>query len=164
MNGRDPNRVIHAEIIVEASVDEVWGAWTTEEGIKSFFAPACNVDLRIDGRYEILFDLEAKQGEQGAEGARILALEPKQMLSFTWSAPPELSYARKQWTHVVVRFRKLAEGQTKVSLTHDGWGEGEEWDKAFAYFARAWVDIVLPRLKHRFSVGPVDWSNPPKLD
>jgi len=49
-------------------------------------------------------------------------------------------------------------------LTHDGWGEGEEWDKAVAYFTRAWIDIVPPRLKHRFSVGPVDWNNPRKLD
>ena len=49
------------------------------------------------------------------------------------------------------------------SLTHDGWGEGDEWDKAFEYFTEAWIDVVLPRLEYRFRVGPVDWDNPPHL-
>jgi hypothetical protein len=48
-------------------------------------------------------------------------------------------------------------------LRHDGWGEGGEWDTAFAYFSRAWTDVVLPRLKHRFEQGPMDWSDPPRL-
>jgi len=28
---------------------------------------------------------------------------------------------------------------------------------------KAWKDVVLPRLKYRFSVGPVNWENPPRL-
>jgi uncharacterized protein YndB with AHSA1/START domain len=163
LHAQDQARIIRGEAIVEASMDEVWDAWTTEEGIKSFFAPACRVDIRVNGPYEILFDPEAEAGKRGAEGVRILALEPKKMLSFTWSAPPEMPEVRKQWTHVVVRFQEISKRQTKVTLAHDGWGEGEEWDEAFAYFARAWLDVVLPRLKYRFSVGPVDWNNRPKL-
>jgi len=163
LHGQDPGRIIRGEAIIEASIDEVWDAWTTEEGIKSFFASACRIDVRVDGPYEILFDPEVEEGRRGAEGVRILALEPKKMLSFTWSAPPEMEEVRKQWTHVVIRFQKISKQQTKVTLTHDGWGEGREWDEAFAYFTRAWLDVVLPRLKYRFSVGPVDWNNPPKL-
>jgi uncharacterized protein YndB with AHSA1/START domain len=70
----------------------------------------------------ILFDPEAEAGKRGGEGVRILALEPKKMLSITWSAPPELQEVRKQWTHVVIRFQEISERQTKVTLTHDGWG------------------------------------------
>jgi len=163
MSGKSPERVIRAETIVGASRDEVWGAWTTDEGIKSFLAPSCNIDLRVNGSYEVFFDLEAEPGRRGGEGVRILALEPKRMLSITWNAPPHLSEVRKQWTHVTVRFEEIQKGQTRVTLTHDGWGEGKEWNKAFAYFARAWVEVVLSRLKHRFSFGPIDWNNPPRL-
>ena len=163
MRSKNPARVIHAETIVDASLDRVWNAWTTEEGIKSFLAPACNIDIRVDGTYEIFFDPEGELGRRGAEGAKILALQPKKMLSITWNAPPELSEVRKHWTHVTVRFEESPKRQTKVTLTHDGWGEGEEWDEAFAYFTRAWIDVVLPRLNYRFAVGPVDWNNPPKL-
>ena len=162
MFSKNPERAIRAETIVDTSQYEVWNAWTTEKGIKSFLAPECNIGLRVDGPYEIFFDPEAEPGRRGGEGVRILALEPQKMLSITWNAPPHLSEARKQWTHVTVRIEGTREGQTRVTLTHDGWGEGKEWDEAFAYFTRAWAEVVLPRLKHRFSVGPIDWNNPPK--
>lgn len=161
MTDQDADRFIRAEATVEASVDAAWNAWTTEEGIKTFFAPACRIELRIDGFYEIFFNPDAEPGQRGGEGMRILALQPKKMLAFTWSAPPHLPNVRNQRTHVVVRFKELTKGRTQVTLTHDGWGEGEEWDQAFAYFSRAWAEVVLPRLEYRFAVGPVDWNNPP---
>jgi uncharacterized protein YndB with AHSA1/START domain len=116
---------------------------------------------RVDGAYEIFFDPKAEPGRREVEGAKILAFQPRKMLSITWNAPPELSEVRKHWTHVTVRFEEIQEGQTKKTLTRDGWGEAEEWDEAFAYFSKAWIDVVLPRLKYRFAVGPVDWDNPP---
>ena len=163
MQAQDVDRVIRGEVVVQASIQAAWDAWTTEEGIKAFFAPDCSVDLRVDGLYEIFFDPHAPRGQRGAEGMRILALQPKKMLAFTWSAPSDLPNVRKQRTHVVVRFQQVAEGRVMVSLTHDGWGEGEEWDQAFEYFSRTWNEIVLPRLKYRFSTGPVDWRNRPNL-
>jgi hypothetical protein len=39
-----------------------------------------------------------------------------------------------------------------------GWGEGGEWDKAFAYFSTAWPH-VLQNLQESFSKGPVNWTN-----
>jgi len=100
-------------------------------------------------------------GQQGSEGTTLLAIQPKVMLSFTWNAPPHLPNVRKQLTHVVIRFREVSPGRTQVALTHDGWGEGDEWNQAYDYFTRAWNDVVLPRLAYRFSDGPVDWSDPP---
>jgi uncharacterized protein YndB with AHSA1/START domain len=161
MEGPDPERVIREEVVVDAAVEDVWNAWTTEAGIRTFFAPAARVDLGVDGLYEILFDPRAEAGQRGAEGMRILALQPKKMLAFTWSAPPHLPGVRMQRTHVVVRFREVSGGRTRVVLTHDGWGEGEEWDEAFAYFSKAWRNTVLPRLKQRFLVGPIDWDRSP---
>ena len=65
---------------------------------------------------------------------------------------------------VTVDLEPQGSGRTLVRLSHIGWGNGEDWDRAFAYFDQAWKDIVLPRLEHRFKSGPVDWSNPPKTE
>ena len=157
----DAERVITSEIHVPAPVAEVWQAWTTKEGVESFFAPQCTIDLKPGGAYEMLFDLEAEPGKQGGEGMVIMAIQPERMLAFTWTAPPHLPSVRGQMTHVVIRLFVIDAGQTRVTLRHDGWGEGEEWDAAFRYFSRAWAGVVLPRLKRRFESGPIDWSNRP---
>lgn len=156
------HRAIELEIVVNASVEKVWKSWTTREGIRSFFAPGCDIDLRVLGKYDILFAPTAAAGSRGAEGNLILAIQERKMFSFTWDAPPSIPDIRKQRTSVVIRFESLDSDTTRLSLTQSGWGEGAEWDKAYNYFIRAWGDAVLPFLKYSLEVGPIDWKNPPR--
>lgn len=155
-------RPLSVQVDVPAALEPVWEAWTTEAGARTFFAPAAHIDLRPGGAYEMLFDLEAEPGLQGGEGMVVLAVQPMAMLSFTWNAPPELPAVRLQRTHVTVRLRALGPRTTRVRLMHDGWGQGGEWERARAYFARAWGDVVLPRLRYRFEHGPLDWDQLPR--
>jgi uncharacterized protein YndB with AHSA1/START domain len=141
---------IRIETIVPASLDEVWNAWTTVDGVKSFFAGGANIDLRPDGAYEIYFDPSAAEGHRGADGMRVLLVQPKSALAFTWNAPAKFPEARRNRTHVMVRFQALSAKETKVVLTHDGFGEGSDWDAVRAYFQSAWGEVVLPRLVARF--------------
>jgi hypothetical protein len=53
--------------------------------------------------------------------------------------------------------RRSTRSKPKVTLHHTGWGEGDEWDKTYAYFDRAWA-TVLGNLKKRFETGPYDWT------
>lgn len=157
------NRSIELEVTIPAGITDVWEAWTTEEGAKTFFARDCNIDLRPGGAYEMLFNMDAPPGEQGGEGMIFLAVQSEKMLSFTWNAPPYLPEVRGEMTHVTLRFQESSPGETTINLVHDGWGEGGEWDQAFDYFISAWGDVVMPRLKYRFEVGPIDWDNQPDL-
>ena len=151
-------RAIDERVTVKANVDEVWKAWTTSEGIKTFFAPDAKVELRVDGPFQIYINPFAEPGMKGADDMRILAFHEKKMLSFTWNAPPSLPEARKQRTVVIVRFVSRGEVLTDVTLHHVGWGEGGEWDKAYDYFAKSWPN-VLKNLQKRFDSGPVDWKS-----
>lgn len=154
---------IQGEVVVFADLKTVWEAWTTEAGAKTFLAPDCQIDLRPGGYYEMYFSPESPPGVRGGEGCTILGVQPMSMLSFTWNAPPNLPGVRGQFTHVIIRFMESDEG-TRVILTHDGWGSGGEWDKAFEYFTAAWLKVVLPRLRFRFEYGPIDWENLPDLN
>jgi len=146
------------EVDVAAPIDEVWRAWTTEAGACTFFAPQCRIDLRPGGSYELYFDLDAPAGLRGGEGCVVLAYEEPVMLSFTWNAPPQLPAIRAQRTHVMITLSPIDPQITHVVLTHDGWGIGEDWQKARQYFVRAWGEVVLPRLQKRFIIGAVDWG------
>ena len=150
-------RALEKEVVVAAPVDAVWAAWTTREGIVSFFAPDAQVDARVGGAFHIHFDPTAPAGLKGADDSHFMALQPKKMLSFDWNAPPSLPEARAQRTFVVVRLEAVDERSTRVRLHHTGWGDGGEWDKAHAYFDRAWGG-VLGNLKKRFDQGPQDWT------
>lgn len=149
------NSAISFEAEVPADLHAVWLAWTTPEGVQSFFASQCKLELRAGGAYELYFNLEAVPGLRGSEGCVILAIEAEKMLSFTWNAPPEFPAIREQKTHVTIRLRESGEHYTHVTLTHDGWGSGEDWQQVRNYFIRAWGQMVLPHLVQRFAQGPL---------
>ena len=150
-------RAIDEKITVKANVDDVWKAWTTTEGIKTFFAPDAKVELRVDGPFEIYMNPFGAPGMKGADDMRIIGFQENKMLSFTWNAPPSLPEARKQRSIVIVRLISRGDALTDVTIHHVGWGEGGEWDKAYDYFSKAWPN-VLKNLKKRFDDGPVDWK------
>jgi uncharacterized protein YndB with AHSA1/START domain len=154
-------RAVSEKVTVKANVDDVWKAWTTTDGIKSFFAPDAKVELKVDGPFQVYINPFAEPGLKGADDMKIIGFQEKKMLTFTWNAPPSLPEARKQRTVVIVRLVSRGDVLTDVTLHHVGWGEGGEWDKAYDYFAKSWPN-VLKNLQKRFDTGPVDWK--PWLD
>jgi uncharacterized protein YndB with AHSA1/START domain len=150
-------RAIDQEVVVAAKVDAVYRAWTTSEGVKTFFAPDARVELAVDGPFEVYINPYAPPGLKGADNMRVIGFQENKMLSFTWNAPPSLPEARKQRTIVILRFQPEGDGKTRVQLHHVGWGEGGEWDKAYEYFSNAWPR-VMANLQKRFAEGPVDWT------
>jgi uncharacterized protein YndB with AHSA1/START domain len=154
---RAAERAIERSVVIDATLDQAWDSWTTREGIIAFFAPDAKIEPRVGGAFEVHFDPFAEAGSKGADGMRYMALQPKTMISFDWNAPPHLPQARLQRTFVIVRFEPVSEKQTRVSLHHSGWGDGGEWDKAYAYFERAWGS-VLNNLQKRWAQGPQDWT------
>ena len=141
---------IDAEIIVDAKRSEAWRLWTTNVGIRAFFAPDSNVELRIGGPFEIYFLPDAPEGEKGSEGCRILSYSPETMLSFSWNAPTHMPTAREHHTWVVITFEEIAEQQTRVRLQHLGFAElaerfpehAGEFKEAREYFNRAWPYVL----------------------
>jgi len=147
--------IFHADL--PAPIDDVWAAWTTEDGLTSFLAPACRVSCVPDGPYEIYFDPDAPEGRRGSEGMRVLAVEAPRFLSFTWNGPPSLPRIRAQRTWVEIRLESQREG-CRLTLVNGGYGEGPDWIEAHRYFRRAWGNVVIPRLRRYLDHGPVDWT------
>ena len=150
-------RAIDKEVVVPATPEEVYRAWTTREGIVGFFAPDAQIDARPGGAFHVYINPLAEPGMKGADDMRYMALQPPSMVSFDWNAPPSIPEIRRQRTFVVVRIAPAGERTSRVTLHHTGWGTGGEWDRTYAYFDRAWGN-VLANLRKRFETGPVDWT------
>lgn len=147
------------QLDLDAPIQAVWDAWTTEEGLISFFASAVNLDLRPGGPYEIFFFPENPPGQRGADEMIVLAFQAPTFLAFTWNAPGNLPEVRPHRTHVTIRLQALSASQTRLEFKEDGFGVGGQWDQRFEYFIGAWGEVILPRLAYRFDQGPVDWES-----
>ena len=80
------DRELVKNVVVAGTPEEIFKAWTTNEGVRAFFAPSSNVELRVGGPFEIYFQ--------------------------------------------------------------PGWKTGEEWDKGYDYFDRAWGMVIDNLVKH----------------
>jgi uncharacterized protein YndB with AHSA1/START domain len=154
------SKIIRREAVTTATLEDAWKAWTTAQGLISFFVPKAIIEPVVGGQYELFSSLKAPKGFQGTEGCKISALEPQKHLAFEFIAPPQFPNVRRLRTRVDVSFGQVAKGGVvKLDLVHSGFLEGEEWDEFFEFSNWNW-DLVLGRFQYRFSVGPMDWNNP----
>lgn len=155
-----PPAAVRKVVIVAASPADVWAAWTTSDGARTFLAPDARIDAVAGGPYEVYLDPGAPAGSRGCEGCTVVSVEPPKKLAFTWSWPPSIPELRQGGDKGRVTVELMpgsVEGSTLVSLVHDGFPEGVAGEKGRDYFEKAW-DTVLARLQQRFRHGPVDWS------
>lgn len=142
------DKIIEKTRVVNCSINKVWWKWTTHEGLLTFFGLDNKIDFEIGGSYEIYFLLDNPKGLKGGEGNKIISYSPKEMLSFTWNAPPNYPEIRnhKHKTWVVINFKVVSGQLTEITLKHLGWLTGKTWDKVHDYFDSAW-DTVLNSLE-----------------
>lgn len=157
---------IVVEETIGASIDEVWLAWTTSEGMSRALETPCTITLAPAGPFEILFVPDAPEGLRGSEGCKVLSWVDRSMLSFTWNAPPSFPGVRggNRHTFVVVHLTPVDPVTTRVRLEHGGWPSeadagalAEEWRGVHTYFTKAWPMFVGAMAKHLDGgVEPVD--------
>lgn len=137
--------------VINAPVADVWKAWTTTDGIESFFAPkAVKVVPEPGGALELWFGVDMPEGSRGTEGCLFHSVVPQKQLVFEWNAPPTIPVIRKLRTLVYLDFVPVDGNRTSLTLRNFGYGEGEEWAKTKAYFERAWP-AVMANLEKRFA-------------
>ncbi|MDA3814643.1 MAG: SRPBCC domain-containing protein, partial [Candidatus Cloacimonetes bacterium] len=111
---------IYKDVVIPAPISQVWDAWTVKEELIKFFAPDAEIELIINGKYEMYFLLDNLPGSKGGEGNRILSYVPHKMLSFEWNAPPQYPNVRKEKTWCVLFFDKLELNSTRIRFYQFG--------------------------------------------
>ena len=144
-------KIIRIEVYIPATREQLWNAWTTEEGVTSFFAPKAKIELKVGGAYECYFELDNPVGLQGSEGCKVLAFWPMDYVTFSWNAPATFPVEREQHTKVVVEIDRHDETHYRLILTHMGFGSGGRWDELVSFFDGAWTN-VLDKLQEKYKV------------
>jgi uncharacterized protein YndB with AHSA1/START domain len=146
-----PHRSLKFEVVVPASVDEVWQAFTTSDGLSTWLTPGAVADLRKGGEWTAHFP----GGKTG--GGTIISFVPKREMVMSAMAPEWFPAVRAERTTATFRFSPQGPESTLVQLEQTGWKEGEEWDKAYDYLSKGNAQL-LETLRRRFINGPLDWA------
>jgi uncharacterized protein YndB with AHSA1/START domain len=154
----DGTRSIVTEALIDAPIAEVWGAFTTADGWRSWAVPFAAIDWKVGGLIETSYDPAARAGDPNNIHNRILAYLPHRMLAFRAErAPPGFKHVELlPGLHSVVEFEPIDGRRTRVRLIGLGYREGAGYDELLQFFEKGntWS---LQQLAKRFKDGPVDW-------
>jgi uncharacterized protein YndB with AHSA1/START domain len=142
---------IVTEGIVNASPSEVWRAWTTPEGLRSWLAPVADIDLRIDGLVRTNYNPNGNLGDDGTIENRIIAFEPDHMLAMKVAKAPKSfpfpNAVQGMWT--VVYLTGQGGRQTLVRTVGLGFTDDPESTRMRDFFQKG-NDYTLSELRKRF--------------
>jgi len=137
------------ELDLAATRDRVWELFTTAEGLAAWLCLRARVEPRVGGVYELFWNPdETRPDSDSTLGCRILSIDRPRLLSFTWRGADEVADVMNADgvapTVVTVELLPRPTG-TRLRMIHDGWGDGDGWERARSWFDRAWR-AALPGL------------------
>ena len=157
----DGTRVLRQSLSIPASRAEVWEAFTTTDGVRSWAVPVAQVDFRLGGIWESTYDVSGRIGAPGNIKNQFLSWVPLRMISFqAIAAPPSFPYRELlKDIFTVVEMEDEAAGAVRVTVSMMGYGAGEGYDTIYKHFD-AGNAYSLRQLRRRFVEGPRRWDAP----
>lgn len=105
-----------------------------------------NVQPVVGGSYELFWNPDPSQPQSNSTvGCRVLSVDRPRLLQFTWRGSDEVADMMNApdapTTEIKVELFPTPTG-TRLELTHMGWGDGPDWERARAWFERAWCGAL----------------------
>lgn len=136
---RTGERVLRIESVVPASVDQVWSAFTTTEGMSSWFSREAVVELAFGGVVKLRTGASTSLGDTGAAGMDILNYLEPEVITYKVHLDERFSETIREqddYLQEIVQLVRVGEKSTKVVASMVGWGTSRIWDDAYAFFAK----------------------------
>ena len=146
-------KVLRLEAIVPVPKAEAWKLLTTEEGLRKWIAPVVSLDLKIGGQILTNYDSTRSAGDTGTIRLPILNFLDQDLVTLKVNLNdkfPQRVREQDRNLQEIIQIAGTGDGQTKITSSMFGWGEGPEWEKAYDFFARGneWTFRRLIRALH----------------
>lgn len=154
----DDIEILQQQVIIDASISDVWDAFTTSEGYAAWASPFAHIEFGVEGFIESSYELDGELGRDGNIRLRILAYIPERLLVLKTDKAPAGFGSEETWKRLVSVFEFLPsnDDRTRLIVSGIGYGDDEESEQLKAFFVQgnAWS---LKALNDRFENGPTDW-------
>jgi uncharacterized protein YndB with AHSA1/START domain len=151
-------KVMRIEMTVNAPREEVWKLHTTNEGLKTFMAPVIDIEMKLGGKWEASYDMDAKIGDPANIINRVICYEPGKMFAIKTDRAPK-DYASEEVLNsmfTILELEKVSDTKTKITETTVGWKDTEEYNKLWEPSLSA-NKMLLEGFAKRLKTGPVNW-------
>lgn len=132
--------VLIQEVLVEAAVESVWAAYTTEDGWRAWASPAVEIDLRAGGTIRTHYGAEARVGDPGTNTIRILNYVPERLLTLQADVEERWPAIMKEdagdLMNVIV-FESLDKKRTRIVSYGVGYRDSEAYAELMEFFIPA---------------------------
>jgi uncharacterized protein YndB with AHSA1/START domain len=129
---------------VEASLDDVWDAFTTNEGLRRWMAPLVEIDLEVGGTIKSNYNPSGEIGDAGTIVNTVLAYDPKHMLALKATGYPEgfpfAEAAKATWS--VFYFEEVSATTTAITIVGLGYTDSEDSRKLRDFFEPANAELL----------------------
>ena len=134
----DNNRVVY-ETEIDADIDAVWNAFTTNDGLRTWMAPLVEIELAVGGKMKANYNAKGKIGDETTIENTILSFDPKRMLSLKATEFPKgfafEDAAKATWS--VFYFTELPFSRTKINVVGLGYTDDKQSKQMRSFFATA---------------------------
>lgn len=132
--------VVTQSIVLQASAEDVWDAFTTEAGYQGWAAPFARIDLAVGGHIEASYADDPQAGSPDNILIEIQAYLPQELLVLkTVHAPPGfMSQETLDRLVSVFEFEALDAQTTRLTVHGVGYEESDEALKQFFLQGNAW--------------------------
>lgn len=124
----------------DASVEELWDAFTTAEGYTAWAAPVAEVDLRTGGTIRSHYTPGAAVGDEGTVTLHLLQVVPHRLLLMQAEPAPNWPASMQEDSDRLmnlVLFEPTADGGSKVISYGLGYRDNEEYRGLLGFFDQA---------------------------
>ena len=137
-------------LIIDASIDQVWAAFTTNEGLKHWWAPLVNIDFKIGGVIQASYNPQGTLGDAATINNTILSYDTNRMLSYHCTkSPAGFPFANAiQEIWAVFYFDAETPQRTKITFVENGYSQSEESKQMREFFRVGNAQVFANLKKH----------------
>lgn len=124
------DRSIELSTEIHASPEAVFNALVDADELVRWFPSRAESDPRRGGGFEYAYEFEQDPSRDHSYGGQYRDVTPNERVSYPWNG-------KLGTTEVEFRLEP-ANGGTRVTLAHSGWGTGAEWDESLEMHRQGW--------------------------
>lgn len=153
-------RILIQETWFSASIDDVWRAYTTEEGWTAWASPKAKIDLQVGGTIRTAYE-----GEVGGDNTitlHIVNYVPRRLLTLRTDVSknwPEIMQKDAAKLSNVILFDEAEPGRTRIQSYGIGYTDAPEYDQLMGFFIQANEGLFDVLRDYLESGRRFDWSN-----